>query len=53
LLRETEAAGRVLAVGEDEIDVVLLAQQRQMFGERFAPGRADDVGDGEDGNGRL
>jgi hypothetical protein len=33
--------------------VVLLADEREMFGERLAPGRADDVGDREDGNGRL
>jgi hypothetical protein len=53
LLRETEAAGGVLTVGENEIDVVLFAQQGQMFGEGFAPGGTDDVGDREDGEVRL
>jgi hypothetical protein len=33
--------------------VVLLAQERQMFGERLATGGTDDVGDGEDGEVRL
>jgi hypothetical protein len=53
LLRETEAAGGVLTVGENEIDVVLFTQQGQMFGEGFAPGGTDDVGDREDGEVRL
>jgi hypothetical protein len=33
--------------------VVLFADEREMFGERFAAGGADDVGDGEDRDGRL
>jgi hypothetical protein len=33
--------------------VVLLADEREMFGQRLAARRADDVGDGEDGDGRF
>jgi hypothetical protein len=33
--------------------VVLFADQREMFGERLAARRADDVRDGEDGDMRL
>jgi hypothetical protein len=33
--------------------VVLLAEQRQMFGERLATGGTDDVRDGEDSDVRL
>jgi hypothetical protein len=50
-VRETEAAGGVLAVGDHDVDVVLFADQGQMFGERFATGGADDVGDRKDGDG--
>jgi hypothetical protein len=50
-MREPEAAGGVLAVGDHDVDMVLLADERQMFGERFATGGADDVGDRKDGDG--
>jgi hypothetical protein len=53
LVREPKAAGGVFAVGDHDVDVVLLADERKMFGQRLAAGRADDVGDGEDGNGRF
>jgi hypothetical protein len=52
-MRQTEPAGGILAVGDHDVDVVLLADEREMFGERLATGRADDVGDRENGNGRL
>ena len=43
LFRDAEAAGRVLAVGDDEIDAELAAQARQVPGQRLAPGPADDI----------
>jgi hypothetical protein len=52
-MRQTEPTRGVLAVGDHDVDVVLFADEREMFGERLATGRADDVGDGEDRNGRL
>jgi len=33
--------------------MVLFADERKMFGQRLATGRADDVGDGEDRDVRL
>jgi len=51
LMRQTEPAGGVLAVGDDDVDVMLFADEREMFGERLATGRADDVGDRKDGYG--
>ena len=47
-LGEPESAGGVLAVGDHDVDVVLFADEGQMFGERLATGSADHVGDGED-----
>jgi hypothetical protein len=52
-MRESEAAGRVFTVGDRDVDVVLFADEREMFGEDLATRCADDVGDREDGNGRL
>ncbi len=46
--REAKAAGRVLAVGDHDVDVVLFADEREMFGERLATGSTDDVRNGED-----
>jgi hypothetical protein len=48
LAREAEPARGILAVGDHDVDVVLFADQREMFGERLATGSADDVGNGED-----
>jgi hypothetical protein len=48
LAREPEAAGGIFAVGDHDVDVVLFANERQMFGERLATGGADDVGNGQD-----
>jgi len=48
LARESEAAGGVLAVGDHDVDVVLFADEREMFSERLATGSADDVGNGQD-----
>jgi hypothetical protein len=52
-MRQAEAARGVLAVGDDDVDVMLFANEREMFGQRFAARGSDDVGDGEDRNGRL
>jgi hypothetical protein len=48
LARKAEAAGGVFAVGDHDVDVVLFADEREMFGERLATGSADDVGNGQD-----
>jgi hypothetical protein len=37
-MRQAESAGGVLAVGDDDVDVMLLADEREMFGERLATG---------------
>jgi hypothetical protein len=47
LFGETEPAGQILAVGDREVDVVLLAQQREVLRDRFASRRADDIGQRE------
>ena len=42
-LREAEAARRVLAVDDDEIEFPAIAQQRNLLDERGAPGPPDNV----------
>ena len=42
-LGDAEAAGRVLAVDDDEIERPVADHARQMFGDGIAPGPADDV----------
>ncbi len=41
--RQAEAVGRVLAVDDDEIEIELRAQRRQMRDDRVASGSADNV----------
>jgi hypothetical protein len=45
---EAEAAGGVFTVCDHDIDVVLFADEREMFGERLATWGTDDIGDGKD-----
>ena len=45
---KAETAGGVFAVGDADVDVVLFADERKMFGQRLASGSSDHVGDGED-----
>ena len=45
---EPDPVGRVLAVGNDEVDVELVAQGRQPLLDRAVSRRAVDVGDEED-----
>ena len=42
-LGDAEAAGRVLAVDDDEIELVALAQAGQRIDDRLAAGAADDI----------
>jgi hypothetical protein len=50
---QTETGRRVLAVGDDCVDVMLLSREGEMFLENLAPRRPDDVADDEDGEGGL
>jgi hypothetical protein len=50
---EAETAGSVFAVCDHDVDVVLFADERKMFGQCLATGGTDHVGDGEDRDVRL
>ena len=47
-LGDTEAAGGILAVDDDEIEFPVADERRQMFVDRGASGLADDVADKKD-----
>ena len=47
LARDAEAGGRVLGVGDDEVDRVAVDEGRQPVLDQVAPGPADDVADEE------
>jgi hypothetical protein len=51
--RQAESGRRVLAVGDDRVDVVLLSREGEMFLENLAARRTDNVADDEDGEGGL
>ncbi len=44
-LGDAEAAGRVLAIDHDEIELPVAHQARQLLADDGAPGAADDVAD--------
>src|SRR6185312_3772294 len=46
-LGNAEAAGRILAVDDDEIEPPVLDERRQVFVDRGASGFADDIADEE------
>jgi len=48
---QPEAARGVLAVGDDRVDVVLLAGEVEVFAEDFPSRRSDDVADDEKSEG--
>ena len=50
-LGDPHAAGRVLAVDDDQVGRVLLAQRRHRLAQPAPPGAADDVADEEDPHG--
>jgi hypothetical protein len=51
VLAQPEAARGALAVGDGEVDVVLLLQLRQQLLDAVDPGLADDLAEEEDADG--
>jgi hypothetical protein len=49
LRRQTESARGVFTIGDAEIDVILIAYERDTALQGFAAGRSDDVPDQEQG----
>jgi hypothetical protein len=47
-VRQPESAGDIFAVGDDRIDMMLLADEREMFLENVATRGTHDIADGED-----
>ena len=48
VLRDAEARGGVLGVGDREVDAVVLDQRAQAFANQLASGAPDDVPDEQD-----
>jgi hypothetical protein len=53
LTGKAETAGGVFAVRDHDVDMVLFADEREMFGQGLATGGTDHVGNGEDRDVRL
>ncbi len=51
LARDAEAGGRVLGVGDDEIDAVVVDDRLQSLAHELASGTPDDVADEKDAHG--